>query len=60
MDSNSDGVFNSSDTAWNQVKVWKDANQNGKVDEEELLTLEQAMGDVRRLFACNVWESVAM
>ena len=60
LDSNNDNVFDSSDTAWNQVKVWKDANQNGKVDEEELLTLEQAMGDVRRLFACNVWESVAM
>ena len=60
LDSNNDGVFNSSDTAWNQVKVWKDANQNGVVDEGELLSLEQAMGDVRRLFACNVWESVAM
>ena len=42
LDSNSDGVFNSSDAAWNQVKVWKDTNQNGKVDEGELLTLEQA------------------
>ena len=42
LDSNSDGVFNSSDTAWNQVKVWKDANQNGEVDSGELLTLEQA------------------
>ncbi len=42
LDSNADGVFNSSDAAWNQVKVWKDANQNGKVDSGELLTLEQA------------------
>ena len=42
LDSNSDGVFNGSDTAWNQVKVWKDANQNGEVDSGELLTLEQA------------------
>ena len=42
LDSNSDGVFNSSDAAWNQVKVWKDANQNGEVDSGELLTLEQA------------------
>lgn len=42
LDSNNDGVFNSSDTAWNQVNVWKDSNQNGKVDEGELLTLEQA------------------
>ncbi len=42
LDSNNDGVFNSSDTAWNQVKVWKDANSNGVVDSGELLTLEQA------------------
>ena len=42
LDSNNDGVFNSSDTAWNQVKVWKDANQNGEVDSGELLTLAQA------------------
>ena len=33
LDSNNDGVFNSSDTAWNQVKVWKDTNENGIVDE---------------------------
>ena len=31
--------LDSSDTAWNQVKVWKDANQNGKVDSGELLSL---------------------
>ena len=42
LDSNQDGVFNSSDSAWNEVKVWKDANGNGRVDEGELLTLEQA------------------
>ena len=42
LDSNNDGVFNSSDTVWNQVKVWQDANSNGVVDEGELLTLEQA------------------
>ena len=42
LDSNNDGIFNSSDTAWNEVKVWKDSNQNGKVDAGELLTLEQA------------------
>lgn len=27
---------------WNEVKVWKDSNQNGLVDEGELLSLEQA------------------
>ena len=42
LDSNNDGIFDNSDTAWNQVDVWKDSNQNGKVDEGELLTLEQA------------------
>ena len=42
LDSNNDGIFNSSDTAWNEVKVWKDTNENGEVDSGELLTLEQA------------------
>ena len=42
LDSNKDGVFNSSDEAWNTVKVWKDSNQNGMVDNSELLSLEQA------------------
>ena len=42
LDSNNDGVFNNSDASWAQVKVWKDTNQNGKADEGELLTLEQA------------------
>ncbi len=42
LDSNGDNIFNSSDTAWNEVKVWKDSNQDGEVDSGELLTLEQA------------------
>lgn len=42
LDSNNNGIFDRSDTTWNQVNVWKDSNQNGKVDEGELLTLEQA------------------
>lgn len=42
LDSNGDNIFNNQDTAWNQVKVWKDANSNGVVDEGELLTLEEA------------------
>ena len=41
LDTNNDGLFNSSDAEWNNVKVWKDANGNGIVDEGELLTLEQ-------------------
>ena len=42
LDSNNDGIFNNQDTAWNQVKVWKDSNSNGIVDDGELLSLEQA------------------
>ena len=42
LDSNNDGIFNSSDTKWNNIKVWKDANGNGIVDEGELLSLVQA------------------
>lgn len=32
---------------------------NGEVDSGELLTLEQALDDVSRLFACKVWGSEA-
>lgn len=46
LDSNQDGMFNSSDTAWNTVKVWADANHDGKswidsnrTDEERPLCL---------------------
>ena len=42
LDSNGDGVFNAEDNAWSEVKIWQDANSNGKVDSNELLTLEQA------------------
>ena len=42
LDSNNTGKFDSGDEAWNEVKVWKDTNSNGVVDEGELLTLEQA------------------
>lgn len=42
LDSNNDGVFNNLDSTWNQVKVWKDSNKNGIVDNGELLSLEQA------------------
>lgn len=30
LDSNGDRVFDSRDTAWNSVKIWVDANQDGK------------------------------
>ena len=42
LDSNGDGVFNAEDNAWSEVKIWQDANGNGKVDSNELITLEQA------------------
>ena len=42
LDSNNDGIFNSQDTAWNEIKIWKDANRNGTVDANELLSTEQA------------------
>lgn len=42
LDANNDGVFDNQDAAWNEVKVWKDANQNGVVDDGELITLAQA------------------
>ena len=42
LDSNGDGVFNAEDNAWSEVKIWQDANGNGKVDSNELITLERA------------------
>ena len=42
LDSNKDGVFNNSDAAWSEVQVWKDTNQNGFVDEGELLSMDEA------------------
>lgn len=42
LDDNNDGIFDHNDKAWNEVKIWKDANGNGIVDEGELLTPEQA------------------
>ncbi len=42
LDSNKDGVFDNQDSAWGEVKVWKDSNSNGIVDAGELMTLEQA------------------
>jgi len=41
-DSNGDGVVNASDTLFASLRIWQDANSNGKTDAGELLTLEQA------------------
>jgi Ca2+-binding RTX toxin-like protein/subtilisin-like proprotein convertase family protein len=42
LDSNNDGVFNSSDEKWEDLKIWQDENEDGITDEGELLTLNQA------------------
>ncbi|WP_143481806.1 calcium-binding protein, partial [Pseudomonas citronellolis] len=42
LDSNGDGWIDAGDEAFSQLRVWKDSNSNGKVNEGELLTLEDA------------------
>lgn len=39
LDSNGDGLLDSSDVAFMSIKVWRDANGNGVTDAGELLTL---------------------
>lgn len=41
LDSNEDGLINSSDTTFSELKIWQDLNQNGKSEEGELLTLSE-------------------
>jgi protocatechuate 3,4-dioxygenase beta subunit len=41
-DSNADGVVNAADTLFASLRIWQDANSNGKTDAGELLTLSQA------------------
>ncbi|HEX5341736.1 MAG TPA: SdrD B-like domain-containing protein [Duganella sp.] len=41
-DSNGDGVVNASDAQFAALRIWQDANSNGKTDAGELLSLEQA------------------
>ncbi len=42
LDSNGDHVFNASDTAFNEVKLWRDLNSDGISQSGELFTLAQA------------------
>jgi hypothetical protein len=42
FDSNNDGVINSDDERFNELKVWQDKNSDGITDEGELLTLREA------------------
>ena len=39
LDSNNDNQFTSADTAWTNIKIWVDANHDGKTDAGELKTL---------------------
>lgn len=42
LDSNSDGIINSSDSAWSSLRVWVDSNGNGVTDSGELETMSAA------------------
>ncbi len=50
FDSNDDGVVDQNDERWSELKLWQDSNGDGKVDDGELLTLEEA--GVSGLRAC--------
>jgi len=42
LDSNTDGVIDSNDTAFSELKIWKDIDSDGISRSDELLTLAQA------------------
>ena len=42
LDSNQDGVVDSGDARFEELRIWRDANQNGRTDAGELLSLAQA------------------
>ena len=39
FDENRDGVIDAADSVWSRLQLWQDKNQNGLVDEGELLSL---------------------
>ena len=41
LDGNGDGKIDSKDTAYNELKIWKDSNSNGVTDNGELFTLAE-------------------
>lgn len=41
LDTNADNQFTAADTAWNQLRVWVDANHDGKTDAGELKTFAE-------------------
>src|SRR3546814_17347376 len=42
LDSNQNGVIDSQDAAFSELKIWLDANDNGRTDIGELLSLSEA------------------
>ncbi|WP_150468241.1 calcium-binding protein [Francisella sp. SYW-9] len=42
LDSSGDGIFDANDSAFSEVKVWQDVDQDGVTDEGELLSLAEA------------------
>ncbi len=42
LDENKDGQLNSDDAIWASLRIWQDGNSNGRVDEGELLSIEEA------------------
>ncbi len=42
FDSNHDNVLDASDDRWSEFRAWRDANQNGVVDDGELQTMSEA------------------
>ncbi|ABI82969.1 hypothetical protein CH68_1207 [Francisella tularensis subsp. holarctica] len=59
LDSNNDGVFDANDTAFEEVKVWQDKDQDGVTDDGELTSLADAGIDSIDLNAKTVNKSVA-
>ncbi|MCM1500844.1 MAG: hypothetical protein NC124_20490, partial [Clostridium sp.] len=42
FDTNADGVINARDAIYRELQIWQDKNQNGTVDDGELMSLEEA------------------
>jgi hypothetical protein len=42
LDSNADGMFDANDSAFTKVKIWQDKNQDGRSQESELMSLDEA------------------
>ncbi len=42
LDSNSDGVIDAADEAYNDLRIWQDSNQNGYSEGSELQSLQEA------------------